>query len=115
MVQCRRMLALDILFEQSECTTQGIRRRFALVSGHAVDFEFELQMRCAGLLRILIEPNHGICCDRLRNAFDLHVAALLTAHFVLHKRISLNEISTPPGGASCSSREARFTVPPTIV
>ena len=41
MVKRRSMLALDIFFEQPERATQRIRRRLTLVSGHAVNFQFE--------------------------------------------------------------------------
>ena len=83
------MLALVTFFQQSKRSTQRIRRRPALVAGHAVDFELKSKVFRAGLFSILIQPDRRIRCDRLCNTFDLHVPALFAAHVVLHKRVGL--------------------------
>src|SRR6516225_9240109 len=65
------VLALAALFEQSERATERIRRCLALVTGHAVDFELEMQVLRIGLFGVPVQPDHRIRCHRLRNAFDL--------------------------------------------
>ena len=73
------MLALAAFFQQSERTTQCIRRRLALVIGHAFGVELEPQVCGTGTFWLLLQPDHRICRDRLRDPLDLHVAALTIA------------------------------------
>ena len=85
----RSKLGLAALFEQSERAPQRVRRRLALVVGHAVCVEFEPQMRRTSLFRVLLQPDHHIRRYRPRDAFDLNVAPLLAAHLVLHVCVGL--------------------------
>src|SRR5262245_42061578 len=82
-------LDLVTFFEQSERATQRIRRRLALITGHAVDFKFEPQMGRISLFDFLVQFRDNIGRDRLGNAFDFYRAALFTAHVISDERISL--------------------------
>src|SRR5215475_1677771 len=82
-------LDLATFFKQSERATQRIRRCLALITGHAVNFEFETQMCRISLFGILVQSHNSIGRDRLGNTFDLYRAALFTAHVLFDERISL--------------------------
>src|SRR5262245_29878747 len=80
-----RPLGLVVCFEQSKRTTQRVRRCLALVTRHTTDFQLEPQVLGGSLFRSLIQTDHSIRYDWLRDAFYLHMAALLAAHLVLNK------------------------------